>query len=699
MPRINLDGDPRRYWLWLMATLAAYFLTGIAGVSLYVAEVRATLIWAPTGISIAALYLLGYRFWPGVFLGALSVNLCLNSGLLPALTVAVGNTLEAVIAVWLVKRWSNHATPFEHVRDVLGYILLACFGATMISALVGAAVTTGIDAPEHSDFHSVWRLWWLGDMMGALLVAPVLILLLHPQEPFRSDLRPLPARLAEGSFTLFAGVAMVVLVYADILDPNYSTRLTYLPLVPMLWAALRFSRLTTVLQNLVVCCAAIALTLSGTEGAGKDQANLSLMLLFLFLTVQNSALLLVTAVVRDRNRTDAALAEARKAAEEASAQKSRFLTNMSHEIRTPLNGILGVTALMLPDIHNDKQRSQLRIIQSSADSLLNILNDVLDHGRIESGKLVIEPRTFPLPQLIRDITGLFESQAEARSLSLKTHVANDVPEFVTGDDTRIRQILVNLLSNAVKFTRQGSITLNVEMTTETPDPVIRFVVRDTGIGIPSKALKNIFDAFTQADSSTARIYGGSGLGLTISKQLAERLGGTLELVSLEGVGTEVIVTLPLPRASDDEVRRYRRDGEQPSGETGQRTALLLGKRILVAEDNAINAQVTRQMLEKLGYDVAVAEDGEKAMAQWQQGFDLILMDCHMPRMDGYQTTREIRKLERDDGRHIPIVALTANAMRDERERCITAGMDDYLSKPIRLEQLDRTLRRHLAPRR
>ena len=673
-----------------------YVLTGRAGLSMYITEVGATLVWAPTGISIAAVYLLGSWIWPGIWLGSLLTNLAVSASPAAAM-IATGNTCEALLAVWLVRRWTQAETPFDHIRDVLGYLILACMVATAVSASVGSATLQAAGLLSPGSIAEVWQLWWLGDLMGALLLAPILILLVmrHTGMPDTLAPRPLPRRLMETLLTLASGLLLVWLVYSDVLDPDYRTRLTYLPIIPMLWAALRLSRLNALAQSLALSALAISLTLLHGLNEGKQAANQNLMLLYLFLFVQNAAILLVAAVVQERNRMDADLARARREAEEASAQKGRFLTNMSHEIRTPLNGILGVTAMLLPEMEQPRHREQLRIIQSSADSLLSILNDVLDHARIEAGKLEIEPRPFNLPQLVRDVCGLFESQAESRGLSLRARISNDVPRYVVNDDTRVRQILVNLVSNAVKFTPRGSIEVSVSVASQGPPPVVQFVVRDTGIGIPGEAMKSIFSAFTQADSSTSRLYGGSGLGLTICKQLAEHLGGELQLVSLEGVGTEVTVTLPLPLANQDQVGDLTGESRISTGDTGKMNALLLGKRILVAEDNSINAQVTEQMLRRLGYEVAVATDGEQALAQWQQGFDLILMDCHMPRMDGYETTRAIRKLEKEGHRHIPIVALTANAMKDERDRCISAGMDDYLAKPIRLTQLDSTLKRHL----
>ncbi|MDF1820363.1 MAG: MASE1 domain-containing protein [Alcanivoracaceae bacterium] len=697
MPQSSHSWTRKQRFLAIGVLAGIYFLTGRAGLSLYITEVGATLVWPPTGISIAALLVFGLRLWPGIFAGALLTNLAMGNPV-TATAVAAGNTAEAVTAYALLRMLNYHQHPFNGVRPVLAFFVLAAMIAPAVSATVGAASLTLTGLAPQFMFPSLWRLWWAGDMMGALLLTPLLVLLANARQEVIPASGEWPQRLAESSVMLFLGLMAVVLSHGDILAPAISSQLTYLPIIPVLWAALRFSRITALSHSFAVAALAIALTIIAVRDAGRDSANDALLLLYIYLVVQNLVVLLVSTVVHERNRMEQALKQARQQAEAASAQKSQFLTNISHEIRTPLNGILGVTALMLPSASNDTQRDQLRIIQSSADSLLSILNDVLDHARIEAGKLTIEKRTFFLPRLLRDVVGLFESQAEAKGLRMVTSFQGDLPRYVVQDDIRLRQILVNLISNAVKFTRRGSVTLEASLVdSDQHEPRVQFVVRDTGIGIPGAAMSHVFEAFTQADSSTSRLFGGSGLGLTISKQLAERLGGSLELVSLEGVGTEVGVTLPMRLASQLQIENLERSAPFNEGETGKTSALILNKHVLVVEDNDINAQVTEQMLKKLGFKATVATDGEQALARWQQGFDLILMDCNMPRMDGYQATREIRKLERDAQAHIPIVALTANAMKEEREKCLSAGMDDYLPKPIRLHQLEATLKRHLAP--
>ena len=694
----SLQSWTRKQLIVAIGLLAAlYLLTGRAGLSLYITEVKATLVWAPTGISIAALLLFGIRLWPGIFIGALLTNLSMSNPA-TAIPVALGNTAEALAAYALLRALGYHQRPFDGVRQVLAFFAVAALAAPAISATVGAAtLVAGGLAPEFM-FTSLWRLWWAGDMMGALLLTPLLFLAVNYRNELMATSAPMLKRLSESSVMLGLGLSAVVLSHGNALPAIVSNQMTYLPIIPVLWAALRFSRLTALAHSFLVAALAIALTILDVRDAGRDSANEALLLLYIYLVVQNLVVLLVSTVVHERNRMEQALNRARLDAEAASAQKSQFLTNISHEIRTPLNGILGVTALMLPSASNDTQRDQLRIIQSSADSLLSILNDVLDHARIEAGKLSIEKRPFFLPRLLRDVVGLFESQAEAKGLRLETQFDGELPRYVVQDDVRLRQILVNLISNAVKFTRRGTVNLQVSVAVaDHHEPRVQFVVRDTGIGIPGDAMAHIFDAFTQADSSTARLYGGSGLGLTISKQLAERLGGSLELVSLEGVGTEVMVTLPLRLASQLQIDALNKAAPLNEGATGKTTALMLNKHVLVVEDNDINAQVTEQMLKKLGFNATVVSDGEQALAHWQQGFDLILMDCNMPRMDGYQATREIRKLERDGQSHIPIVALTANAMQEEREKCLSSGMDDYLAKPIRLHQLEAALKRNLSP--
>ncbi|MBQ0755239.1 MAG: MASE1 domain-containing protein [Gammaproteobacteria bacterium] len=687
-----------RYWLQLALLTGIYVLAGLLSFAVMVNDGLASLVWAPTGISIAALMVAGYRYWPAVFFGATLTNFLMADNLLLGSIIGVGNTLEAVLAVSLIRRFTPMEKLFDGIRTTVIFIVSASLIAPIPSALAGAFGMLAFNIIDADHLQTIVGVWWLGDAMGALTLTPAIYLIgqrIHKKENAYID--HFNAASPERVIIVCASIILSTIIYA--LPGDTTVNLSYLPFLMVLWGALRLPQVYALLLSMMVSIIAIGGALAQVPTQSPPAAIDSLVYLYLFLATQTGTVLLVGALARDREKITEQLVDAQQTAEAASAQKSLFLTNISHEIRTPLNGIIGVTGIMLPDVQTNRQREHLRIIQNSADSLLNLLNDLLDHARIEAGKLRIQRQTFYLPRLLNDVTGLFESQAEAKGLYLRANISGDLPKYVVNDDSRIRQILINIIGNSLKFTNSGGISVSISRAAQSNQPgQVIISVEDTGIGIAADAQNRIFDAFTQADNSTSRLYGGSGLGLTISKQLAEQLGGSIALTSSPGIGTRIDLTLPLTPATLNQEFSFRRQVELNEDDTGKIESLLVGKRILVAEDNQINAEVTERMLKRLGHNVTVVENGEAALAVWQQGFDLILMDCRMPILDGYSTSRAIRKLERNGASHIPIIALTANAMNDEREKCTAAGMDDYLSKPTRLQQLDSMLRRHLRPR-
>lgn len=370
------------------------------------------------------------------------------------------------------------------------------------------------------------------------------------------------------------------------------------------------------------------------------------------------------------------LAEQKARAEKASEFKSQFLANMSHELRTPMNGIIGMSALALDRAESRQQTERLQTVHSCAVSLLNVLNDILDLSKIEAGKMEVDPVDFDLRALMNEIGALMEPLSREKGLRLTVRFGPAVPRYVRSDDKRIRQILLNLLSNAVKFTATGEIDVCVVAERER----LRFAVEDTGIGIPPEKLDQVFEAFRQADSGTSRRYGGTGLGLSISAHLATLLGGRLRAESEPGRGSRFRFDIPLIMASAPAV--------EPESVGGGDEAPL---RILVAEDNPVNQKVIQGLLDRLGHTVTLVADGREAVAAaLSERFDLILMDLHMPEMDGLEATREIRRRESEE-RH-RIVALTARALHDDRDLCLAAGMDGYLEKPIDPAKLAKVLR-------
>jgi PAS domain S-box-containing protein len=391
------------------------------------------------------------------------------------------------------------------------------------------------------------------------------------------------------------------------------------------------------------------------------------------------------------------LAAARDRAESASRAKSTFLANMSHEIRTPLNAIIGLGHLLRRGATSPDQGDKLAKIDNAAQHLLHVLNDILDFSKIEAGRMVIEQAPFSPAELIANVRAMIADKARAKGLDLRVEVG-PLPARLLGDATRLMQILINFLGNAVKFTAQGHVTLRVEASQETAqDVVVRFAVSDSGIGIAEAQQARLFEAFEQLDSTTTRQYGGTGLGLAINKRIARLMGGDVGMASTPGQGSTFWLTLRLDKV---EQRSNEDDAAQPSEDAEARLrAEFAEARLLLAEDDPVNREVALELLTAMaGLRVEVAEDGRQALALASVAdYDLILMDMQMPVLDGLAATRAIRELERH--RTTPILAMTANAFGEDRARCLEAGMDDHIAKPVDAEVLYATVLRWLRARR
>ncbi|MEB3264973.1 MAG: ATP-binding protein [Synechococcus sp.] len=690
-------------------TFLAYVATGLLSQNLVFEGTTVSPLWLAAGVALGLGLRCGTRraaVAAGVFLGQFLVfelGPQLKAALLGtavvgtdvplrlALLPAAGSVLGLLLALAFLRR-CGIGTRIDRPLDAINLAVAAGIQA-VVAATAGATALALAGAIPWEIWRDVASTWARGDWIGGILVAPLFLA--------RSDPRLRGARLRAGSWERALVLLSTVVVALAIFwgGPQSAARqlsATSLSFVPLFWGALRCSARVVALQVVLLALTATVPTLRGLGPfAGFAILNDQILALQAYLAVESLTMTLLSAIEQQRLRTEverdrqaADLLEAKERAEAGSRAKTEFLANMSHEIRTPLNGVLGAAQLLSAAPLAPEQAELVEAIRASGDGLLVLLNDLLDFSRIEAGRLALEVVPFQPRQLLQQVADLFRPNlAEGVTLQLENDAA--LPGWLLGDPARLRQLFSNLLGNAVKFTPAGGA---IRVLQSGDGRSYHLEVIDTGIGIPLASQAGLFEPFRQADASTVRRYGGSGLGLAVCRRLVELMGGTIALESAPGRGTTLRVDLPLPAA-------------EPPAPPPQLTAVEGGSgaeavshrrvRVLMAEDNLLNQRILERMLAGAPAVLAKASNGREAVALWEQGpWDLILMDCQMPEMDGFAATREIRRRERAAGREpVPIIAVTANAAASDERECLAAGMNDFLTKPVRLEALLAMVRR------
>ena len=692
----------------------AYFGTARFGLEMGAVNKFATLFWPPAGISLAVLVLGGRRLWPGIFLGAFFANFATGAPYFAALGIAVGNTLEALLGATLCVGNRRFHTSLHRTRDVGVLIFGAAIGSTFVSPVWGVTSLWVTDVIHLPQLKATFVQWWVGDMISNLVIAP-LILVYSSRATFERFRWQKTSPWERFCYIL-------LLVAASDIVLNGSRGVHFLPftgtggiyvLIPfLLWGTIRFGQRGAVLITFLVSALAVWNASLGVGPFSWNAGPFNLFQLTSFVFVFSVTGLILGAVLSERESErerleastkhlqslatelrdrEAELSRAKDAAELASAAKTAFLANMSHEIRTPLGAILGFSELILTSEMSVTERAMnLEVIKRNGRLLSNIIDDILDLSKVEAGRMDVERIDVSLDEVVIDITSLLYAEAARKGLEMKIFAEGPVPSRIRTDPLRLRQVILNVVGNAIKFTHKGYIHVKIKLSRDFSErEVLTFVVEDTGRGISEEERCKLFSPFSQSDVSTTRKYGGTGLGLILSRRFAQALGGDLVLSqSTPGVGSVFTLWIdpgelklnsftysflghPQVAAS---LEQSKPNALRPFAEIGEPVHVLL------VDDSEDNQILMRQILLKAGCErVDIACDGFQAVRMASAAnYDIILMDIQMPEMDGMAATRILRQ----QGYSRPIVALTAHGMIEERRRCLAGGFDEHLCKPV-----------------
>lgn len=683
--------------------LALYWLSAQIGLLFPEPFYIVTPMWPPAGVALAVLFIGGLKYVPSVLLGAILAN-SLGTELSPGFVgiVSLGSTAASALLVYLLQKhgFDRRLNSVSSVRLLVLSVALAAAAA----ASCGSLAIFVFGAVDEIGFFRVFLTWWVGDAMGALLVGSLIFSWLD-REPSTLSRRLELLVLVAGAF-----VVSSLCFYNDTLPWTERLQLSFVIFPSIVWAALRFGARGTTLVTVLVGTVAIFGTVMGYGLFNLDTTGQSLLLLQFYLVVIGLTGLFLSASAREAAEMEKGLRSANRElkdaieavrvtaseARKANQMKSEFMAMVSHEMRTPLNGVVGFTDLLLTSDLEPGQREEIEMIRSSGQSLISLVDEILELNKVDSGHLDLSEVPFSLSRLIKEVVELQNFKAAEKALPIEVIIAADVPDSLLGDVQRLRQILNNLVGNAVKFTERGQVTVRVRR-----DPVsgenertalLVFSVQDTGIGIADEEMERLFQPFSQANPSISNEFGGSGLGLAITKNICEAMRGCIWVESEVGKGSTFFVSLAFTEVSPDEVIDNLRQNDALLNYAAATPAESLD--IIVAEDDPASQRVMKQVLQRMNHRVEIVVDRLDLVQSLERNnqFDVVLVDLEMPRMDGYEAARVIRS-----GRfgqrlvNAPIIAVTAYSMVEDRRKAKEAGITEHLAKPFNFEKLGRIL--------
>ena len=695
----------------LQALLVAVIYFGLAKVSLSFAAINgyATPIWPASGIALAAVFLLGYHLWPGVFLGGcmahfVGVKLTVTT-ILSGLCIGIGNAVGIVIAAYLLKRSIGNHQPFNHVRDVFSFVFLAALLSPVADANIGVTALCLFGEAPWSAYGVMWWTWWISEVVGILVFTPVVLawsqVIKTPGQQFRQ-------RFAEGAILIFLTATITRITFGG----GYPVVYMLIPL--LVWAAFRFGQQAATLLVVIISVISIVGTVQGFGPFVRMSQNESLLLLQSFVGVIALTTLVLLAVISENEQANTRLKVANTQLQRLDKLKNEFLANTSHELRTPLNGIIGIAESLIDGATGDlpqPTRSNLAMIVSSGRRLSSLVNDILDFSKLRHQNLELQLKPVDLRSITEVVLTLCHSLVARKQLQLINAIPENLPP-AEADENRLQQILYNLVGNAIKFTSSGTVEVSAQLVKEglannsedssitsiQTSPLLAITISDTGIGIPEDKFERIFESFEQGEGSTAREYGGTGLGLAITKQLVELHRGKIRVESTVGEGSHFTFTLPISQnqveATPQSISAFSNSLDSslqalPLTTFNQEISTNNEQKIkvLVVDDEPINLQVLVNTLSLQNYSLTQASNGEDALALIEQGVkpDIILLDVMMPKMTGYEVTQKLR--ERFSSTELPILLLTAKTQVQDIVMGLNIGANDYLAKPVAKDEL------------